>query len=350
MVRIKAVLLLPTLMGLILICPNGAHAQAVNNAQIHGTVTDPTGAVVPNATIKATHVATGKTHTVTSGTAGDYFLTNLEVGAYTIDVQASGFERYVQTGITLQVGDNVDLDVVMKVGAVTQSVEVTAGASMVQTQDTSVSEVIDQRRIDDLPLNGRLPTQLVVLSGAATNYTPNGGDLTGSKNYSSSVSISVAGGQANGIEYLLDGADHDDPFSNVNLPLPLPDALQEFSVQTNGLSARYGVHPGATVNFVTKAGTNAFHGDLFEFVRNGQFNARLYGAAAEDTLRRNQFGGTAGGAIKKDKLFYFGGYQGTRLRTTPPNTTSYVPTAQAMQGNFDTLESSAAIRLFMSSA
>ena len=161
----------------------------------------------------------------------------------------------------------------------------------------------------------------MILAGAATNFVPNGGDLTGSKNYLNSVTISVAGGEANGIEYLLDGADHDDPFSNVNLPLPPPDALQEFSVQTNGLSARYGVHPGATANFVTKAGTNAFHGDLFEFVRNGQFNARLYSAPAEDTLRRNQFGGTAGGAIKKDKLFYFGGYQGTRLRTAPGTTT-----------------------------
>ncbi|MGD1104794.1 MAG: carboxypeptidase-like regulatory domain-containing protein, partial [Terriglobia bacterium] len=341
--RTKIGILLLTVMGLILIYPNAAHGQAVNNAQIHGTVTDQTGAVVPNASIQATHVATGKVRTTVTGSSGDYVLTNLSVGAYSIEVKASGFERYVQTGIVLQVGDNVDLGVTLKVGAVSQSVEVNAGATMVQTQDTSISEVIDQRRIDDLPLNGRLPTQLVILSGAATNFVPNGGDLTGSKNYLNSVTISVAGGEANGIEYLLDGADHDDPFSNVNLPLPPPDALQEFSVQTNGLSARYGVHPGATANFVTKAGTNAFHGDLFEFVRNGQFNARLYGAAAEDTLRRNQFGGTAGGAIKKDKLFYFGGYQGTRLRTAPGTTTSYVPTAAAIQGDFSALESHACV-------
>ena len=217
--------------------------------------------------------------------------------------------------------------------------EVNAGATMVQTQDTSISEVIDQRRMDDLPLNGRLPTQLVILSGAATNYIPNGGDLTGSKNYFSSVTISVAGGEAMALNTCWMGLTMTTRFpTSISLFL-LPDALQEFSVQTNGLSARYGVHPGATANFVTKSGTNAFHGDLFEFVRNGQFNARLYGAAAEDTLRRNQFGGTAGGAIKKDKLFYFGGYQGTRLRTAPGTTTSYVPTAAALQGNFATLES-----------
>ncbi|MDR3677906.1 MAG: carboxypeptidase-like regulatory domain-containing protein [Acidobacteriota bacterium] len=337
--RIKIGILLLTVIGLILVYPNSAHGQAVNNAQIHGTVVDPTGAVVPGANIQATHVATGKVQSTVTGSSGDYVLTNLAVGAYSLEVKATGFERYVQTGIVLQVGDNVDLGVTMKVGAVSQSVEVNAGTTMVQTQDTSISEVIDQRRIDDLPLNGRLPTQLVILAGAAVNFVPNGGDLTGSKNYLNSVTISVAGGEANGIEYLLDGADHDDPFSNVNLPLPPPDALQEFSVQTNGLSARYGVHPGATANFVTKSGTNAFHGDLFEFVRNGQFNARLYGAAAEDSLRRNQFGGTAGGAIKKDKLFFFGGYQGTRLRTAPGTTTSYVPTAAAIQGNFSALES-----------
>jgi hypothetical protein len=330
-------------MGLILIFPNLARGQAVNNAQIHGMVTDPSGAAVPKASIQATHIATGTVRTTVTGTAGDYVLTDLPVGAYTFEVKASGFERYVQAGIVLHVADNVALDVTLKVGAMTTSVEVNAGATMVQTQDTSISEVIDRQRIDDLPLNGRLPTQLVVLSGAAVNYQPQGGDLTGSKNYSTSVSISVAGGEANGIEYLLDGADHEDPFSNVNLPLPPPDALQEFSVETNGLSARYGVHPGATVNFVTKSGSNAFHGDLFEFVRNGDFNARLYGAATQDTLRRNQFGGTAGGPIKKDKLFFFAGYQGTRLRTAPGTSTSYVPTAAAMSGDFSTLESSSCV-------
>ncbi len=341
--RIRIGILLLTAFGLGLIYPVGALGQAVNNARIHGTVTDQTGAVVPNATIEATQIDTGTVRTAISGSAGEYVLSNLPVGAYSIAVKASGFERYIQNGIVLQVGDNVALDVGMKVGTVSQSVEVNAGASMVQTQDTSISEVIDRQRINDLPLNGRLPTQLIVAAGAATNYIPNGGDLTGSKNYSSSVSISVQGGEGNGVDYLLDGADHNDPFSNVNLPLPIPDALEEFSVQMNGLSARYGVHPGATANFVTKSGTNNFHGDLFEFVRNGDFNARLFGAAAEDTLRRNQFGGTAGGAIKKDKLFYFGAYQGTRLRTAPGTTNSFIPTAAAMDGNFDTLESGACV-------
>lgn len=340
MVKKFGVLLLAAL-AVALVQANVVRGQAVNNAQIHGTVSDPTGAAVPNAGIVATHLETGATRSTVSGAAGDYVLTNLGVGAYKIEVKANGFERFVQTGIVLQVGDNVALDIGLKVGAVSQTVQVSAGTSMVQTQDTSISEVIDQRRVDDLPLNGRLPTQLVLMAGAATNYIPNGGDLTGSKNYSSSVSISVQGGEGNGVNYLLDGADHNDPFSNVNLPLPIPDALQEFSVQMNGLSARYGVHPGATANFITKSGSNALHGDLFEFVRNGDFNARLFGVPGQDTLRRNQFGATAGGAIKKDKLFYFGSYQGSRLRTAPGTTTSHVATAAALEGNFSVLDSTA---------
>src|SRR5579883_3502722 len=164
---------------------------------------------------------------------------------------------------------------------------------MVQTEDTSVSEVIDQRRIVDLPLNGRQPTQLILLSGAAANAPA--GDLATSKNYPSSVTISVAGGQANGTNYLLDGGDNNDTFSNVNLPFPFPDALQEFSVETNALPARNGLHPGGVVNLVTKSGTNQLHGDLFEFLRNGDVNARNFFGTTHDSLKRNQYGGTVGG-------------------------------------------------------
>ncbi|MGH2509536.1 MAG: TonB-dependent receptor domain-containing protein, partial [Ktedonobacteraceae bacterium] len=151
--------------------------------------------------------------------------------------------------------------------------------------------------------------------------------------------ISVAGGQPNGNNYLLDGADNNDSHSNVNLPYPFPDALQEFSVQTNGVSARYGVHPGSVVNVVTKSGTNQFHGDLFEFVRNGDFNARNFFAATQDTLRRNQFGGTIGGPIKKNTLFFFFGYQGTRERTAPPQSIAFVPTQSMLNGDFSAFES-----------
>ncbi|MGH9328504.1 MAG: carboxypeptidase regulatory-like domain-containing protein [Terriglobia bacterium] len=329
-------------MGLLLLIGLGAaplaRGQAVANAQIHGAVADPSGAVVPNAQVKVTQTTIGMSRTTVSNAAGTYVLPNLPVGPYTFEVSARGFTQYVQSGIVLHVGDNVALNVTLKVGKVSQQVVVQSNANMVQTQNTSVSEVIDNKRMLDLPLNGRLATQLVILSGAALN-SPVNNDYVSTKNYPNSAVISVAGGQGNENNYLLDGADNNDSMTDVNLPYPFPDALQEFSVETNGLSAKYGYEPGMVMNAVTKSGTNQFHGDLFEFVRNGAFNARNYFAPTQDTLRRNQFGGTIGGPIKKNKLFFFFGYQSTRNRTAPPTTISFVPTPSVLGGDFSAIES-----------
>ena len=225
----------------------------------------------------------------------------------------------------LDAGNNRTQAVELQVGATTESIEVTANSTQVETKENSISQLVDSERMVDLPLNGRNPTQLLAISGFATStMTLNGGDLTGSKNIqgsNGSTSYSVAGGAANGVNYLLDGGDNNDAFSNVNLPIPFPDAISEFNVQTSSLPAQYGLHPGGVVNIVTKSGTNAFHGDLFDFLRNGDLNSRPKGVSASqpirDSLKRNQFGGTGGGPIKKDKLFFFGGYQGTRQRSNP---------------------------------
>ena len=311
--------------------------QGVAGAQISGVVTDPSGAVVPGAEIKAIQTETNTVHDAVSDSKGAYLMPNMPVGAYRITVTAAGFRTYVRTGITLSVGDNVAMNVTLPVGSVQQQVEVAADAAMVETTETSNSEVIDQQRIVDMPLNGREATQLILLSGAATT-TPNG-DMVSVKNYSGSTTMSVAGGQGNSTNYLMDGGDYNDPWSNVNLPFPFPDALQEFSVENSSLDARYGVHPGAVVNAITKSGTNSFHGNVFEFLRNGAVNARNYFGTAQDTLRRNQFGGTIGGPILRNRLFFFFGYQGTRTSTTPPQTIVFVPTQAALNGNFSTLES-----------
>jgi hypothetical protein len=284
---------------LILLSPTAIFAQAVANAQIHGVITDSSGAVVPGARVKATQTETGQVRNTPSDSDGSYILSGLAVGPYTLEVTSRAFRNYVQSGIVLQVGNNVQVNVALEVGAVSQELKVTADAAMVETQDTSISEVIDQRRIIDLPLNGRQATDLILLSGGAA--LPPGGRATGAHDYISAVGISVSGGQVNGNNYLLDGGDRNDSHTNVNLPFPFPDALQEFSVQTSGVSARYGLHPGAVVNVVTKSGTNQYHGDLFEFVRNGDFNARNFFAPAQDTLRRNQFGGTIGGPVRKTR-------------------------------------------------
>src|SRR5215467_6264306 len=316
-------------------------AQAVANATIHGTVTDATGAAVPGAQVKATQTGTRQTTATTSGSDGAYVLPNLPIGPYRLEVSAPSFGTYVQSGIGLQVGNNVQINVALQLGTVSQEVQVAANAAMVETQDTAISEVVDQRRIVELPLNGRQATDLILLSGGASVPPGAAGRFITTHDYVSSVGVSIAGGQENGNNYLLDGGDHNDTHSNVNLPFPFPDALQEFSVQTNGVSARYGLHPYAVVNAVTKSGTNQIHGDLFEFVRNGAFNARNFFAASQDTLRRNQFGGTVGGPIRKNKLFLFGGFQATRTRTAPPQTTSFVPTQDVLNGDFSTIESAA---------
>jgi hypothetical protein len=319
--------------------PLFAQASTGAVAQITGSVSDSTGAVVPDAQVTATQTETGSTRTAVTGVDGTYVLPNLSVGPYQLQSGRSGFKTYVQKGIVLEVNDNATVAIQLQVGATSESVAVSANASMVTTESSSVSSVIENRRVVDLPLNGRDLSQLVLLSGAAvqTNY----GDAISSKNYPTSHTIQVAGGEASGTGYVVDGGGaYNDLYGGSNLPLPFPDAVQEFSVQTSMIPAQYGGYPGGAVNIVTMSGTNNFHGVLFEFLRNYYVNAANYFATTVDSLKRNQFGGTIGGPIVKNKLFFFGGYQGTITRTAPPTSTFFVPTAAALNGDFSTLESS----------
>jgi len=333
-----------TVLALIFLSASAIFGQAVAIGSVSGTVADQSGSYVPGATVNMTETDKGTVHTVTTTSEGRYTFNNLPTGPYRLDAQAKGFKNYVQTGIVLQVAENLTQNIALQVGALTETVEVTAGASMVETRDSSISQVIETQRIMDLPLNGRNLTSLLMISGVATGtMTLNGGDLTGNKNMggsNGSGQFSVAGGAANGLNYLLDGGDNNDSFSNVNMPIPFPDAVQEFSVQTNGLPAQYGLHPGGVVNIVTKSGANALHGDLFEFLRNGDLNARQAGTPLRDTLKRSQFGGVAGGRIIKDKLFFFGGYQGTRQRSDPASQIAYTPTAATLAGDFSVADGS----------
>ena len=320
---------------------NLAVAQVTGVAQVEGQILDPSGALVPNAQVTITETEKAVKHTAIADSTAHYTLPNLPVGPYELEVAASGFKTYLQPNIVLQVGQNVQINVTLQVGAQIERVEVSANVSMVETTNNTISSVIDGGRVLELPLNGRQATDLVLLTGAAV-VAP-GGDQVGSKNYFSSTTISVAGGQSTGTNYVLDGAQHTDTFSNVNLPFPFPDALQEFSVETSTLPARNGTHPGGVVNVVTKSGTNSYHGDLFEFLRNGDVNARNFFAPKHDSLKRNQFGGTLGGKIIRDKLFFFGGYQGTRTRQDPPQTTSYIPTPATLGGDFSAFDGAGCI-------
>src|SRR5205807_4271671 len=290
----------------LLACGFVSSGWAQATAQVSGTVKDQSGAVLPGVEVTATQTATGVKRTVLTNETGSYVLSNLPLGPYRLEAALPGFRTFVQTGIVLQVDSNPVVNINLEIGQVSEQVEVQADAALVETRSTGVGQVIDNVRVLELPLNGRQVTDLIILSGAAVG----GGDQGTARTWPTDF-ISVGGGLNDGLTYLLDGGTHNDPFSNANLPLPFPDALQEFKVETSAMPAQYGQHSSGAVNSVTKSGTNAIHGDLFEFVRNKIFNARNAFATERDGVKRNQFGGVVGGPIIRNKLFFFGGHQST---------------------------------------
>src|SRR5665213_1292336 len=306
-----------------------ASAWAQATSQIQGVVQDATGAAVPGAEVKATQTDTNAVRGTISGADGTYVLPNLPIGPYKVEVSKVGFSTYTQTGIVLQVASNPTIDIALKVGNISEQVQVEANASQVETQPTGIGQVIENQRILELPLNGRNPVELIQLAGAAVP-----GGRNGTAGYPGGLNISVAGGLLSGVTYFLDGTLYNNPFDATNLPFPFPDALQEFKVETNSLTAQNGMHAAAAVSAVIKSGTNSYHGDLFEFFRNGKMNARNFFAGRRDSLKRNQYGGTLGGPIKKDKLFVFVGYQGTKTRSDASDRTGFVPSAAMLNGDF----------------
>jgi hypothetical protein len=336
-VRYKARRLLVFLAGILaatLLLTDNASGQ-YTTASLSGTVVDQTGAVVPDARITVQNTDTGFTQSVTSNSSGEYLFSRLPVGNYKLTAEKPGLTTYVQSGIQLDVSQAATQKITLSVGTVSQQVTISADASLVTSQSATVSQVISQRQVVDLPLDGRQVQQLVFLApgitDASTHYcTTNceGGTYPGEQY------AKANGTSASSINYQMDGVDYNDSYINSNLPFPNPDAIQEFSVADSNLSAEYGNSVGGVVNVVTKSGTNQIHGDGFEFLRNGDLNARNFFAPTQDTLKRNQFGGSIGGPIQKDHLFFFGTYQGTRIRQTAQGSIAFVPTAAERTGNF----------------
>jgi outer membrane receptor protein involved in Fe transport len=309
-------------------------AQA--SAQLNGRVTDESGAVLPGVSVTATQTDTGFTRTVVSDDSGAWVMPNVPIGPYRLELALQGFRTYVQTGIVLQVNASPVITAALALGSLEETVSVEAAAPLVDVRSAGISDVVEQERIVELPLQGRQVTDLIVLAGGAVNT----GRIS-ALSTSNSVAISVAGGLRNGVEYMLDGAAHNSPHDLGNLPFPFPDALQEFSVANGGLAAATGMHSSASVNAVTKSGTNAFHGNLFEFFRDDWFNSPNAfaplgpdGKARGDGLSRNQYGGTLGGPIVRDRLFFFAGLERTRIRQTSPDNFAFVPTAAMLAGDF----------------
>jgi len=322
-----------TISSLFLLLAFSAVSFAQGLGSIVGTVTDPSGALLPGAKITVVEAGTGLTRTAVTDSQGYYVIPSLKPAQYSVSAEASGFRTSKET-VTLLADQTLTVNSRLQIGSPTETVEVTGAQLQVDTTTATLRQVLEGQRVLDLPLEGRNAAQLTLLVPGTINDPNNGGaDQGGQKTFPGAVTYSINGSRQNQTSYQLDGGNFVDEYSNVNQPFPFPDALQEFSVQTSNYGAEYGQNAGGVVNVVTKSGTNQFHGDAFEFVRNALFNARNWGSNfnaydhGRSQLKRNQFGGTIGGPIIHDKTFFFVGYQGTVIHDLGNPTTKSVFTA-----------------------
>ncbi|MGC4055280.1 MAG: carboxypeptidase regulatory-like domain-containing protein [Paludibaculum sp.] len=301
----------------------------------------PHGAAVPSAKIRITDEATAGSRETTTNDQGYFVVPSLRPALYTITVESSGFASLTRKAIQLQADQNFTVNLPLSVQQAVESVNVSAESIQVDTTSATANAVVDQRRVVDLPLNGRNAASLLLVVPGAIPAPANDVDQGNTKTFPSVVTVSTNGSRQNQISFRLDGSYNNDIYTNVNQPFPFPDALQEFSVQTANYGAKFGGNAGGVVNVVTKSGTNEFHGSGFEFVRNAEFNARNFFAAKRDLLKRNQFGGTIGGPVTipglyngKNRDFFFFGYQGTLIRNVGNTSSAYAPLAQNTTGDF----------------
>ncbi len=292
-------------------------AYAAITGVISGTVTDPTGAVIPGATIVALEVQTGVKHTVVTDSKGFYSFPALDIGNYTVSASNPGFQSFQATGIKVDANSSVRTDITLKVGSVTQVEEVTSNAVQVETQSTQLGEVIESQKMTSVPLNGRAFTDLLALQPGVSPFAgkSEGGDTPLASGSLNNGNVSINGGREASNGFMVNGGNVNDGVENGTAIVPNLDSISEFRIITNNFDAEYGNFSGGQVNVVTKNGTNQFHGSAFDFLRNTVFNARGYSFSstppARGSYNQNIYGGTFGGPIKKDKIFFFGDFQGT---------------------------------------
>ncbi len=305
----------------VLLCALSAIAQ-IQNGQFAGTVTDPSGAAVPNAKITMTNAATGLSVTATSNSTGTYQVSELPPGTYKVTIEAAGFKTYSDSGVTLNAGSTTHVDAKMTLGQAREVVEVSGESSQVNTEEAKLSTTISTTQIENLPLNGRNVYDLMQLAPGAVNV--NGVD------FEAGHGTVVNGLREDFNGFLINGVANKGLSGGVN-NTPIEDTVQEFQQLQLNMSAQYGNSAGSVNNLVTKSGSNSYHGSVWEYVRNNAFDANDYflnqQSTAKPPLHFNQFGGTIGGPIIKDKVFFFGSYQGDRFNTsgTPQNTTVESP-------------------------
>ncbi len=315
---------------------------------IAGTVTDSSGAAIADANVTLTNMDTSESHSMKSDASGNYTFVNILPGRYKVEAEKSGFKKFVRQPILVQIESGLKVDITLQVGAQTETVEVSAEVPLLQPETNSLGQVVEQRTVTDLPLNGRNPLALV---GLVPGVVPQGQPSAGNSSMGNPVGANpfalgdfqIGGGMAGQSQILLDGVPTNGAYLNVVTVIPSQDVIEEFKVQTNNLGPEYGRFAGGVINLSTKSGTNTFHGSAFEFLRNKVLNANDFFANSSGIARppftQNQFGANVGGPVFKDKLFFFSSYDGFRLRKGNIFQT-WVPTAAERSGDFSQIGSS----------
>jgi hypothetical protein len=324
-----------TLIAGLLLWTSTASAQNIFGS-IVGSVLDTTGAAVSGATVTATNNGTGAKRSVTTDGSGDYQVLSLPPGAYTVDVESTGFKRFTRDQIDVAVDQAARINVTMTVGETTQQVTVTSAAPIMQTENASLGQVVQGKTVTNIPLNGRNVLALVALVPGVVPQGSSSGNLTG-QNVFAAGNYQIGGGNANQESVLVDGSPVNVSYGNAVELVPSQDVIQEFRVQTNNNTAEFGMYTGGVINMATKSGTNGFHGTAYEFLRNTNLDANNFFSnntgAGREPFHQNQFGANIGGPIKKDKYFFFGDYQGYRQSYGFLELVN-VPSQAMLNGNF----------------
>src|SRR5580658_1711306 len=314
---------------------------------ISGTVLDSSGASIPETTVTLTNLDNNEKQQIATNASGGYSFVNIQPGRYKVQAEKTGFKGFVRQPVIVEIESGLKIDIALQVGAASETIEVTGQAPLLQPETQSLGQVIEQRTVTDLPLNGRNP---IALTELVPGVVPQGQPSAGNSSTGNPVGANpfalgdfqIGGGMAGQSQILIDGVPTNGAYLNVVTVIPTQDAIQEFKVQTNNLGPEYGRFAGGVINLSTKSGTNQFHGTVYEFIRNKVLNANDFfdnrNGVARPPFTQNQFGGNVGGPVLKDKLFYFGGYEGFRLRKGSPFQ-GYVPTAAERGGDFSAVGS-----------
>ena len=311
-----------------------SNAFAQGTGQINGAVADNSGGVVPGVTVTAVEAGTGVSRETVTGANGRYQFAAMRPTTYEIRAELAGFRTVRQTDVVLAANQNLTLNITLELGDLSETVTVAGEAASVDISSATIAEVVDSKRIVELPLNGRDAARLSMLvAGMVVTAV----DTESGKTIPGALRLSTNGTESRQASFRLDGTNHTDSYFQQNQPFPFPDALQEFSIQTSNYSAAQGASAGAVVNAVTRSGTNNLHGGVFGYARDRTFNSKNFFLPERDFLKRKQYGGFAGGPILRNKLFFFAGWQGTKIENVGGTLTQTIPTTAMRNGDFSAI-------------